>query len=30
MLFMFDEAFNLVTRVGVPQFLEHWKIIVFE
>ena len=26
---MFTETFNLVTRVGVQWFLEHWKIEIF-
>ena len=27
---MFGATFNLVTRVRVPKFFEHWKMIVFE
>ena len=27
---IFNATFNLVTRVGIPPFLEHWKMIFFE
>ena len=27
---MFGDTFNLVTRVGLPYFLERWKMIVFK
>ena len=27
---MFGATFNLVTRVGLPLFLEHWKMVVWK